>query len=59
MQDTIYSLFERIVKAYTDEPAIIENNRALTFGELSGLVDRAISSPVGTSLFFTARTRRS
>lgn len=44
MQDTIYSLFERTVKAHTDEPAIIENNRSLTFGELSGLVDMIAGS---------------
>lgn len=44
MQDTIYSLFERTVKVHTNEPAIIEDNRTLTFGELSGLVDRIAGS---------------
>jgi len=44
MQDTIYSLFERIVKTHTNDPAIIENNRTLTFGALSGLVDRIAGS---------------
>ncbi len=44
MQDTIYSFFERTVKAHTNEPAILENNRTLTFGELSKLVDRIAGS---------------
>lgn len=39
MQDTIYSMFEHTVNAHSREPAIIENNRTLTFAELSGLVD--------------------
>ncbi len=44
MRDTIYSFFERTVKAHTNEPAIIENNRTLTFGALSELVDRIAGS---------------
>ncbi len=44
MKDTIYSLFERTVKAYANEPAIIEDNRTLTFKELSSLVDMIASS---------------
>lgn len=39
MQDTIYSLFQQTVRAHANEPAIIENSRTLTFGELSNLVD--------------------
>lgn len=39
MEDTIYSLFEGMANAYPDELAIIENNRKLTFRELSDLVD--------------------
>lgn len=40
MTDTIYSLFEAAVANHKNEPAIIENQRTVTFGELSGLVDR-------------------
>ncbi|MBE5040169.1 amino acid adenylation domain-containing protein [Ructibacterium gallinarum] len=37
--DTIYSFFQNIVAAYTNQPAIIENGRTMTFGELSDMVD--------------------
>lgn len=40
MTDTIYSLFEAVVANHKNEPAIIANQRTMTFGELSGLVDR-------------------
>ena len=33
--DTIYSLFQKVVKEHENAPAIIENDRAMTFGELS------------------------
>lgn len=39
MTDTIYSLFQSAVQAHRDETAIIENQRTMTFGELSNLVD--------------------
>lgn len=39
MTDTIYALFEDVARNYKNETAIIENNRTLTFGELSDLVD--------------------
>lgn len=39
MTDTIYSLFENAVMRHKNEIAIIENNRTITFGELSELVD--------------------
>ena len=39
MADTIYSLFEHAAAAHRNETAIIENNRTMTFGELSNLVD--------------------
>lgn len=44
MEETIYSLFECAVKAHPNEPAIIENNRTLTFGELSNLIDMIAGS---------------
>ena len=37
--DTIYSLFQEVVKEHGQEPAIIENSRTMTFGELSNMVD--------------------
>lgn len=37
--DTIYSLFQYIVKENYDKTAIIENTRSMTFGELSDMVD--------------------
>ena len=39
MTDTIYALFENAVANHKNETAIIENNRIMTFGELSALVD--------------------
>lgn len=39
MTDTIYSYFENIVANHKNESAIIENDRTMTFGELSNLVD--------------------
>ncbi len=37
--ETIYSLFQNVVMAKRQSIAIIENNRTMTFGELSDLVD--------------------
>ncbi|MCI9080343.1 MAG: amino acid adenylation domain-containing protein [Lachnospiraceae bacterium] len=37
--DTIYSLFQKTVTENSDKTAVIENDRTLTFGELSNLVD--------------------
>lgn len=37
--DTIYALFQNIVKENYDKTAIIENTRSMTFGELSDMVD--------------------
>ncbi len=42
--DTIYGLFQEIVKEHGQEPAIIEDNRTLTFEELSSMVDRIACS---------------
>lgn len=39
MKDTIYSSFESIAKKYENQPAVVENNRTMTFGELSALTD--------------------
>lgn len=35
--DTIYALFQNIVKENYDKTAIIENTRSMTFGELSDM----------------------
>ena len=37
--NTIYSLFQNVVTENKSNPAIIENGRTMTFGELSDLVD--------------------
>ncbi len=42
--NTIYSMFKYIVKKYPNKKAIIENNRTLTFSELSTLTDIIASS---------------
>ena len=39
--DTIYSLFQQVAMEQENAPAILENNRTMTFGELSDLVDRS------------------
>ncbi len=44
MTDTIYAYFANVVAKHRDEPAIIENHRTLTFGELAGLVDMIAGS---------------
>ncbi len=44
MTDTIYAYFANVVANHRDEPAIIENHRTLTFGELSNLVDMIAGS---------------
>lgn len=44
MADTIYSLFEYAVQEHKDETAIIENERTMTFGELSNLVNMIAGS---------------
>lgn len=40
MTDTIYSIFKNVVENHKNETAVIENNRKVTFGELSDLVNR-------------------
>ncbi len=40
MTETIDQLFREIVETYPEEPAIIEDNRVLTFQELSRMVDQ-------------------
>lgn len=42
--NTIYSLFQNVVTHNSDKTAIIENERTLTFGELSHLVDSIAES---------------
>ena len=37
--NTVYSLFQNVVAENRDRTAIIENDRTMTFGELSNLVD--------------------
>lgn len=37
--DTVYSLFQNVVAENRDRTAIIENDRTMTFGELSNLTD--------------------
>lgn len=44
MRDTIYSLFEDVVKNNRNETAIIEHGRVTTFGELSDMVDMIAGS---------------
>lgn len=44
MKDTIYTYFENAVNNHRQEKAIIENNRIMTFGELSDLVDMIAGS---------------
>ena len=39
MEKTIYAMFENAVAKFTNKTAIIENDRTLTFGQLSELVD--------------------
>ncbi len=40
MENTIYALFQSVVEKNKQNAAIIENNRTMTFGELSDLIDR-------------------
>ncbi len=42
--ETIYSYFQNIVDKYPDQPAIIEDDRVLTFAELSQMVDQIVDS---------------
>ena len=42
--NTIYSLFQSVVTENSNKTAIIENDRTLTFGELSNLVDLIVRS---------------
>ena len=37
--NTVYSLFQNVVAENRDRTAIIENDRTMTFGELSNLAD--------------------
>lgn len=39
MTDTIYSLFKNVADNHKNETAIVENSRAISFGELSNLVN--------------------
>ncbi len=48
MEDTIYSLFKRMVELHPNEPAIIETKRTMTFKELSDFADAiAAGFPTG------------
>lgn len=50
MKNTIYGLFQSVVSQNKNAPAIIENERVLTFKELSDMTDMiADSFPSGTS----------
>lgn len=42
--DTIYAQFQAAAAANWDAPAILEDGRTMTFGELAGLVDRIAAS---------------
>lgn len=44
MKNTVYGLFQKTVKSNTDNIAIIENNRKITFGDLSEMVDTIADS---------------
>ena len=44
MKNTVYGLFQKTVKSSTDNIAIIENNRKITFGDLSEMVDMIADS---------------
>ena len=44
MDNTIYGLFQKIVREHKTAPAIIENNRTMTFGELSDMTDMIADS---------------
>ena len=39
MEQTIYTQFQQMVLEHRQETAVIENNRTLTFAELSDLLD--------------------
>lgn len=39
MKNTVYAMFESVAASRKDSPAIIENGKVTTFGELSALVD--------------------
>lgn len=39
MENTVYELFEKVASENRQKAAVIENNRIMTFGELSALVD--------------------
>lgn len=38
-QPTIYSKFKSVVKKHPEAPAVIEDDRTLTYAELDGMVD--------------------
>ncbi len=42
--DTIYALFQQIVESYPDQPAIIEDERVLSFKDLSRMTDQIAES---------------
>lgn len=39
MENIIYEKFVQVVNTYPDQPAVIENNRTMSFADLSGMVD--------------------
>ena len=44
MENTVYGLFKSIAAKQPDAPAVIENNRTMTFSELSDMVDMIADS---------------
>lgn len=44
METGVYGLFQKIVREHKTAPAIIENNRTMTFGELSDMADMIADS---------------
>ena len=44
MDNTVYSLFRSVVCRQPDAPAVLENDRTLTFAELSAMTDMIADS---------------
>ncbi len=44
MKDTVYDVFRQAAETYPDSPAVIEEDRVLTFRELSRMTDRIAGS---------------
>lgn len=60
MNETIYQTFAEQVKAHPDAPAVIENHRVISFGQLSAMIDViAASIPEGTKTVGIALEHRS